>query len=105
MQSNETIKKNINNLIKFCKKKEMIELKNDNIDEYKQKIMQKFPIFHSTYPTLFFMIIEDPDKLDYCRLNELLEYKKKIEENRMTYDDASKELGQKYYDEFVKPNL
>jgi hypothetical protein len=29
----------------------------------------------------------------------------KIEKNESTEEEASKELGQKYYDEFVKDNL
>lgn len=105
MYSADLIRKNTNKLIKFCLKKENIELKESNLEEYKQLVMRTYPKFHYNYPTLFFMIIENPDKFDNDRFNDLIENKKKIERNETTLDEASKKIGEEYYNEFVKPNI
>jgi hypothetical protein len=105
MESAEEIRMNIKLLLEFCLRRENIQLRKQNIDEYKQKCMQIFTDVHQKYPTLFFTIIENPTSFPMQRLEELLQYKKKIEQDETKTEEVNHELGQKYYDEFVKHKL
>jgi hypothetical protein len=105
MESADSIKKNVDLLIAFCLLRNNIILKNQNIDEYKQVCMRKFTNFHQKYPTLFFTIVENPTSFPLYRLNEMLSHKRKIEENESNKEKISKQLGEKYYDEFVKDTV
>ncbi len=105
MQSSDEIRQNVNQLLQFCMRRENMNLRRDNIDEYKQKCMQTFTDVHQRYPTLFFTIIENPTTFPIGRLEELLRFKKKIEREEATEEEVSKELGEKYYNEFVKDRL
>lgn len=105
MESSDIIYENVKQLIQFCLRKENMNLRKSNIDEYKQKCMQIFTDVHQKYPTLFFTIIENPTTFPMHRLEELLRYKKRIEANEANAEEVHKELGQKYYDEFVKDQL
>jgi hypothetical protein len=105
MYSADLIRKNTNRLLKFCLKEENCKLRAENMDEYKQLAMRSYPNFHSNYPTLFFMIVENPQNFDKERFNNMLDSKLKIEKNETTLEEESKKIGEKYYDEFVKPSL
>lgn len=105
LEDSDVIHKNINELISYCLKKDNIILRNNNIDQYKRNMMDKFYYIHQKYPTLFFTIIENPSTFPISRLNEMLNLKKQIESNNITNEKASIDLGQKYYDEFVKEKI
>ena len=105
LENADTIKKNIEDLISFCVKRENMVLRRDNIDDYKRKMMDKFYYIHQKYPTLFFTIIENPTTFPISRLEEMLSLKKQIETNVTSNDQASVHLGQKYFDEFVKDTV
>lgn len=105
LEDADTIKKNIEDLISFCVKRENMILRRENIDNYKRKMMDKFYYIHQKYPTLFFTIIENPTTFPISRLEEMLSLKKQIELNVTTNDQASVHLGQKYFDEFVKDTV
>ena len=105
LEDSDVIKQKVDNLIKFCMIKENRDLKKQNIDAYKQKCMVEFMDIHGKYPTLFFQIIENPTTFPKYRLNEMLSLKKKIESEETTNERASVQLGQKYYDEFVKDTV
>jgi hypothetical protein len=105
VESSEVIKNQVNEIISFCIKKENIFMRNQRIDEYKQICMIKFTNFHQRYPTLFFSIIENPSSFPLYRLNEMLNLKKKIDNNELNEEKASLHLGQKYYNEFVKDTV
>ena len=98
----DVIKKNVSEIIAFCLKKENNLLRRDNIDQYKQILMNKFTDFHQKFPTLFFSLIENPTTFPLYRLDEMLNLKKKIENKEIDKDKISVHLGQKYYNEFVK---
>ena len=102
IESASQIKEQVNEIIKYCLKKENNMMRRDNIDVYKQNCMRLFTDFHQKYPTLFFSIIENPSSFPLYRLDEMLNLKKKIEENEINEEKASVHLGQKYYNEFVK---
>jgi hypothetical protein len=101
----DDIKEKVMNILSFCMKKENSILRNKNINEYKQLCMKTFEDFHLNYPTLFFLIIENPSSFPIYRLNELLNYKKKIENNEIDEKKISVHIGQKYYNEFVKDKI
>ena len=105
LENADTIKKNIEDLISFCVKRDNLILKRDNIDNYKRLMMNKFYYIHQKYPTLFFTVIENPTTFPISRLEEMLDIKRNIENNTTTNEQASVHLGQKYYDEFVKDKI
>jgi hypothetical protein len=102
IESANEIKEQVSEIIKYCLKRENNMMRRDNIDHYKQNCMRVFTDFHQKYPTLFFSIIENPSSFPLYRLDEMLNLKKKIEENEINEEKASVHLGQKYYNEFVK---
>ena len=105
MEKSSIIKEQVNEIISFCLKKDTTIKRRENMDEYKQICMIKFTEFHQKYPTLFFSIIENPSSFPIYRLNEMLNLKRKIEDNEINEDRASVHLGQKYYNEFVKDTV
>ena len=105
MERSDLIKEQVKVIIEFCLKRDNSIQRRDFIDEYKQICMRKFTDFHQKYPTLFFSIIENPSTFSLYRLDEMLSLKRKIEDNEITDDKASIELGQKYYNEFVKETV
>jgi len=105
MYSADLIRKNTEKLLKFCLTEQNCKLRAENMNEYKQLAMRSFPTFHYNYPTLFFMIVEDPANFNRERFDSMLDRKIKIEKNETTLEDESKKIGEKYYDEFVKPSL
>lgn len=105
IEKSDIIEKNAVEIITFCLQKENSIKRHNNIDEYKQMCMIKFTKFHQNYPTLFFSIIENPSTFPLYRLKDMLNLKRKIENNEINEDGASVKLGQKYYDEFVKDTV
>ena len=105
VESSDTIKKQVTEIIAFCIKRENIIMRKENIDSYKQTCMIKFTHFHQKYPTLFFSLIENPSSFPLYRLDEMLSLKRKIDDNEIIEQKASAHLGQKYYNEFVKDTV
>ena len=60
IENSDVIKKQVNEIISFCIKKENNLMRLNKIDEYKHMCMIKFTNFHQKYPTLFFSLIEKP---------------------------------------------
>lgn len=91
-------------LIHFASDDKMQNLKQLSYQEYRLMIdnCDTFKDFSLDYPALFNMIIDDPKNFDLNRLKHMLGMKEKIDNNELSNDEATKEIGQKYYDEFVK---
>lgn len=104
-ESSTEIKNQVNDIIYYCLLKENLIKRRDQIDIYKQECMIKFTNFHQRYPTLFFSIIENPSSFPVYRLDEMLNLKRKIDEEEINEQKASIHLGQKYYNEFVKDTV
>ena len=105
MEKSDIIKTQVFDILSFCLTRENSIKRRENIDEYKQICMRQFTNFHQNYPTLFFSIIENPSSFQINRLDEMLFFKKKIEEKQITEEKASVHMGQKYYNEFVKDTV
>lgn len=68
-----------------------------------REVQQKYPDFVERYPMLFEMACQDT--FDMERFEYMIRLKEDIEKRRTTVEAASKEVGQKMFDEYVKPNL
>ncbi len=91
----------VKDIISYSLKSDVSKARRENIDNYKQHMMAKYGEFHYNCPSLFFMIIENPSAFPMYRLNEMLEMKRKIENNAISNEDADKNIGEKYYNEFA----
>jgi hypothetical protein len=104
-ETSDEIKLQVHEIIAHCLKRENSIKRRDSIDVYKKECMIKFTNFHQRYPTLFFSIIENPSSFPLYRLDEMLNLKKKIDNEQLTEERVSIHLGQKYYNEFVKDTV
>jgi hypothetical protein len=91
----------VKDIISYSLKADVSKARRENIDQYKQHMMAKYGEFHYNCPTLFFMIIENPSGFPMYRLNDMLSMKRKVESKEINTDDADKEMGQKYFNEFA----
>ena len=73
--------------------------------QYSKELRKQFEDFSIAYPSLFNIIIEDPFHFNMARLTHMLNLKKEVDNNKISYEVASSKLGQEYYDEFVKPTV
>lgn len=67
------------------------------------KFRKKYHDFAEMYPALFEMACTP--NFDISKLLYMLELREKVMQNETTVDDASKEVGQSLFNEYVKPVL
>lgn len=103
LSNSEKILAHVLGLLKYCKEKEQEKLLKKNKPEYVQKCGNKFKSLLNQCPTLFYKIIDNPHTFELNRLIQMLNLKNKVDNKEVTHKDASEELGEKYYSEFVKP--
>ena len=84
----------VSEVIQFAKK-----------NPHRINVINNYTSFYENYPALVNMIIDDPYNFDFKRLVEMLSIREKIVQKEVSYDDASLYVGEKYYEEFVKPKL
>ena len=77
-------------------------MKRSNQIKYREKIVEENKYLYEVFPTIFEMHIEG--KLDETFF-EMLKLRRSIEKGEMTDDEASRVVGQKLFDRFVKPHL
>jgi hypothetical protein len=94
--TNEELIKNINDIIK--RKKEITYI--DDNDKF-EKLKNEFPSFAERYLMLFEMVIRDGD-FDWNSFNYMINMRNKIINDKMTTEEASKKVGQDWYDKYVK---
>jgi len=102
--SNEDIIKNVNAIIKMKKNVEIRKFKVINRDKYMRTFIKKFETFHMNFPSIFNSVM-DEDTFEVSRLKEMLEMRKKIQDNKISNFDACVEISNKYTNEFVKKPL
>lgn len=93
----------INDIIKTASTTEMQNLNKFKNVEYRKILTDKYPDFSMDYPALFNKLIDDPTNFEINRLMQMLAQRKKVQNNNMSYEEASSQIGQQYYDEFAKP--
>lgn len=69
----------------------------------RQQFEKKYPEFADRHRHLFDMVCED--EFDRDRLKYMLAMRDSIEKNKISFEDASKEVGQKMFDVYVKPKI
>ena len=62
-----------------------------------------YPKFKAKYPPLFSMACNQT--IDMDKLQFMLDHLEKIKTNQLTLDEASAEVGQKLFDEYISPKL
>ena len=93
----------INSVIKSASTEDMYKLSIDNNTLYRKNLTDKYNDFAISYPALFNTITENPKKFDINRLKQMLSMRKQVQNNNLSYEEASTQIGQQYYDEFAKP--
>jgi len=101
-QEIQSIRDTVNLLKQFINTYEFQEMKNNNNKEYQNYLIQIFPTFYETYPTLFNNIIENKD---LTFLESMLEGIIKINENKDLKDNIEKDLGEKLAEKYLYPNI
>jgi hypothetical protein len=91
---------------KILSKEGVKENKKENKPEYMQKCMVQFSWIKDTIPGIFNMLVEDlddPYDFEMNRLIDMLKMKDAIDAKKITSEQASVHIGQKYADEYVTP--
>ena len=101
-QEIQSIRDTVNLLQKIINTYEFKEMKENNNKEYKNYLIQIFPTFYDTYPTLFNNIIENKD-LSF--LESMLDGIIKINKNNDLKANIEKDLGEKLAEKFLYPNI
>jgi hypothetical protein len=83
---------------KFTQIPELQELKTKDKDKYKEQMREYFPVFSSSYESLFALIIENTNLMI---LDKMLEQLINIEMGNISKDDAEKRLGDLLADNFL----
>ena len=73
------------------------------VTERKTEYTKKYPEFVERYPVLFASSCED--NFDYNRFKYMMRMREQVTSNKKTLEDASKEVGQRMFDAYVKPKL
>ena len=101
-QEIQSIRDTVEFLQQIVNTKKLKEMKDGNKHEYQNYLIQLFPTFHETYPTLFDNIIE---RKDLAFLEPMLEGIMKINENKDLKDGIEKDLGEKLAEKYLYPNI
>jgi hypothetical protein len=86
---------------KYIKKPEIKKLYEKNKAEYEIHLKDKFKNFSENKPFLFDMAISQ-ERFEFDKLKEFCSLIDKVNSGKMTSENASKYIGQKYYDKYVK---
>jgi hypothetical protein len=101
-QEIQSIRDTVNLLKQIINTYEFKEMKENNNKEYQNYLIQIFPTFYETYPTLFNNIIENKD---LTFLESMLEGIIKINENKDLKDNIEKDLGEQLAEKYLYPNI
>ena len=101
-QEIQSIRETIDFLQQIVNTKKLKEMKDNNNNEYQTYLIQLFPTFYETYPTLFNNIIESKD---LTFLEPMLEGIMKINKNKDLKDSIEKDLGEKLAEKYLYPNI
>ena len=101
-QEIQSIRETIDFLQQIVNTKKLKEMKDNNNNEYQTYLIQLFPTFYETYPTLFNNIIESKD---LTFLEPMLEGIIKIHENKDLKDSIEKDLGEQLAEKYLYPNI
>jgi hypothetical protein len=72
-----------------------------NSKDKREHFSEKYPTFTKNYPTLFEMCCNDP--FDIKKMDFMINMLQQVQNNKISQHDASANVGQILYDEYVKP--
>ena len=101
----QTVVQIIQEMITEMNKPNTRQMRNQNKFMFVRMMGHKFRDLKQTSPTLFEKVIEDHPHFDLKRLMTMMGVSDRVSNNEMSYEDASKYIGNKYYKEFVEPNI
>jgi hypothetical protein len=101
----QTVVQIIQEMITEMNKPNTRQMRNQNKFMFVRMMGHKFRDLKQTSPTLFEKVIEDHPNFDLKRLMTMMGVSDRVSNNEMSYEDASKYIGNKYYKEFVEPNI
>lgn len=84
---------------------QVLKLNKQTESEYYRELTIEHDSFRESNPALFFAIADNPKTFDMNRLKDMLEKRKKLINKEISKDTADKEVGQKYFEEFVQPHI
>uniref|UniRef100_A0A6C0EFE9 Uncharacterized protein n=1 Tax=viral metagenome TaxID=1070528 RepID=A0A6C0EFE9_9ZZZZ len=76
--------------------------KDCNKEEFVQKMEKTYKYLKESSSTIFNNII-DEDNIEMDKLKYMLDMMRSMGEKKTTYEHASKEVGQRFADEYIKP--
>ena len=76
--------------------------KDCNKEEFVQKMEKTYKYLKESSSTIFNNFIEE-DNIEMDKLKYMLDMMRSMGEKKTTYENASKEVGQRFADEYVKP--
>jgi len=84
-------------------KKIVEEIHSSKIVDKEGYFGEKYPDFKTANPVMFQVVCEG--KMDLNRLNYMMSMLDQIKSSKITQDDASVEVGQMLYKEYVEPKV
>lgn len=76
-------------------------IKNSKEPNKEQHFKVRYKNFAAKYPMLFQMCCQD--NFDFDRLCYMMNMIKSVNDNSVSYEDASKQVGQKMFEDYVDP--
>ncbi len=76
-----------------------------SVDDKQSYFATRYKDFYESYPILFEMCCKPKNPENTKRLTYMISMLKNIEQNKMTQHIASVNVGQKLYNDFVKPTI
>ncbi len=101
------IKDYVDKMITYLKREDIQSLRRSDNQKYFEKTQKKFTQLKELIPALFNMIIDldNPNEFEMDRLDNMLYMRDRIRENQISTESASAQIGQQYFDEYVKPHV
>ncbi len=101
LNDSEKILFHVKSLQKFIQLNQSLKLSNPDL--FQQRLQEKYGNFRERYPTLFQLIVDNSGQFEERRLLEMLRMRERVSNSNISYENASIQIGQKYFDEYVKP--
>ena len=98
----DKIKETIKMIQQFMNLPDMIKLRKNSADEYKQKMTEIFPVFAEHYNSLFNLVISD---IDMNALNFMFETMLNISNGTIEQDKGEMAFGDFLATKYVKPKI
>ena len=77
---------------------------NENFIEYEKVMSEQLPKFKEKYPTLFKLSIKEFNQPNFTnKLKHFLSISQNVLNGKKTLDEATKQVAQEQYDEYVAP--